>query len=134
MAINQAMCGSYKKEITVGIHFWMSHSRTGSSSIAADSFKIAMFTASRTDANEDLTGYTTEAKMAKSHGASSTVTITAAVASDATTGVVELTLIDQQTANLDAPARYVYDVYITQTSTSTVTRVIEGVITVNPKV
>ena len=59
MAINQAMCGSYKKEITVGIHFWMSHSRTGSSSIAADTFKIAMFTSSRTDANEDLTGYTT---------------------------------------------------------------------------
>jgi len=58
MAIGQAMCGSYKKEITVGIHFWMSHSRTGSSSIAADSFKIAMFTSSRTDANQDLTGYT----------------------------------------------------------------------------
>ena len=82
----------------------------------------------------DLTGYTTEAKMAKSHGAASTTTITAAVADDATTGVVQLTLTDQQTANLDAPARYVYDVYITQTSTSTVTRVIEGVITVNPRV
>ena len=80
----------------------------------------------------DLTGYTTEAKMAKSHGASSSVTITSALASDPTTGVVELT--DTQTAALDAPARYVYDVYITQTSTSTVTRVIEGVITVNPKV
>ncbi len=59
MAINQAMCGSYKKEITAGIHFWMSHSRTGSSSISADTFKVAMFTSSRTDANEDLTGYTT---------------------------------------------------------------------------
>ena len=34
MAINQAMCGSYKKEITAGIHFWMSHSRTGAVSIA----------------------------------------------------------------------------------------------------
>ena len=82
----------------------------------------------------DLTGYTTTAKMAKSYGASSSVTITAAVASDATTGVIELTLTDTQTEALDAPARYVYDVYITQTSTSTVTRVIEGVITVNPKV
>ena len=58
MAINQAMCGSYKKEITAGIHFWLTHSRTGSGSIAADTFKIAMFTSSRTDANEDLTGYT----------------------------------------------------------------------------
>ena len=58
MAINQAMCGSYKKEITAGIHFWMSHSRTRASVIAADTFKIAMFTSSRTDANEDLTAYT----------------------------------------------------------------------------
>ena len=59
MAINQAMCGSYKKEITVGIHFWLSHSRGDASSISADTFKIAMFTSSRTDANEDLTAYTT---------------------------------------------------------------------------
>ena len=58
MAINQAMCGSYKEEITVGIHFWMAHSRLNSVSIAADTFKIAMFTSSRTDANEDLTAYT----------------------------------------------------------------------------
>jgi hypothetical protein len=58
MAINQAMCGSYKKEITAGIHFWMSHSRGDGSSISADTFKVAMFTSSRTDANEDLTGYT----------------------------------------------------------------------------
>jgi|TARA_R110000824_G_scaffold586_2_gene3751 hypothetical protein len=58
MAINQAMCGSYKEEITVGIHFWMSHSRADAVSIAADTFKIAMFTSSRTDANEDLTAYT----------------------------------------------------------------------------
>ncbi len=59
MAINQAMCGSYKKEITVGIHFWLSHSRGDGSSIGADTFKVAMFTSSRTDANEDLTAYTT---------------------------------------------------------------------------
>lgn len=82
----------------------------------------------------DLTGYTVVAKMAKSYGASDSVTITSALASDPTTGVIELTLTDQQTVNLDAPARYVYDVYITQTSTSTVTRVIEGVITINPRV
>jgi len=82
----------------------------------------------------DLSGYTTSARMAKSYGASSYVDITASVASDATTGVIELTLTDTQTATLDAPSRYVYDVYITQTSSSTVTRVIEGVITVNPKV
>ena len=36
----------------------MSHSRLNSSVIAADTFKVAMFTSSRTDANEDLTQYT----------------------------------------------------------------------------
>ena len=92
-------------------------------------------TVTNSDGNvTDLTGYTTEAKMAKSYGASDSVTITSALASDPTTGVIELTLNDTQTGALDAPARYVYDVYLTQTSTSKVTRVIEGVITIDPRV
>ena len=83
----------------------------------------------------DLTGYTTEAKMAKGYASTRTrTTITSAVASDATTGVVSLTLTAAQTAALDAPERYVYDVEITQTSTGTVTRVIEGIITTRPNV
>ena len=83
----------------------------------------------------DLTGYTTEAKMAKGYASTRTrTTITSAVASDATTGVVSLTLTATQTAALDAPERYVYDVEITQTSTGTVTRVIEGIISVRPNV
>ena len=83
----------------------------------------------------DLTGYTTEAKMAKGYASTRTrTTITSAVASDATTGVVSLTLTATQTAALDAPVRYVYDVEITQTSTGTVTRVIEGIITTRPNV
>ena len=83
----------------------------------------------------NLTGYTTEAKMAKGYASTRTrTTITSAVASDATTGVVSLTLTSTQTAALDAPERYVYDVEITQTSTGTVTRVIEGIITVRPNV
>tara|TARA_B100000003_G_scaffold167086_1_gene153580 strand:+ start:376 stop:723 length:348 start_codon:yes stop_codon:yes gene_type:complete len=83
----------------------------------------------------DLTGYTTEAKMAKGYASTRTrTTITSAVASDATTGVVSLSLTSTQTAALDAPERYVYDVEITQTSTGTVTRVIEGIITTRPNV
>jgi len=83
----------------------------------------------------DLTGYTTEAKMAKGYASTRTrTTITSAVASDATTGVVSLSLTATQTAALDAPERYVYDVEITQTSTGTVTRVIEGIITTRPNV
>jgi hypothetical protein len=68
MAIAQAMTGSYKQEITAGIHFWTSHSRTGASVIAADAFWIAMFTSSRTDANQDLTGYTATNEVTDSLG------------------------------------------------------------------
>src|SRR5210317_1923576 len=82
----------------------------------------------------DLAGYTATAKMADAYGSSSNTTITTTIASDTTTGVISLSLTDTQTAALDAPARYVYDVYITKTADSTVTRVIEGIITVNPKV
>jgi len=82
----------------------------------------------------DLAGYTASAAMADAYGSSSSTTITTTIASDTTTGVISLSLTDTQTTALDAPARYVYDVYITKTSDSSVTRVIEGIITVNPKV
>ena len=87
MAINQAMCGSYKTEITAGIHYWTQHTRT-SSTIAADTFKIAMFTSSRTDANEDLTGYT----------ATNEVTGTAYSAGGDTLASVTLGLADNSSA------------------------------------
>jgi len=83
----------------------------------------------------NLTGYTAEAKMALGYSSTRTrVTITADIASDASTGVITLSLTADQTANLEAPARYVYDVEITKTSDSTITRVIEGIITVSPDV
>ena len=82
----------------------------------------------------NLTGYTTEAKMAKGYASTRTrTTITPTISSDPTTGVVSLTLTAAQTAALDAE-RYVYDVEITQTSSGNVTRVIEGIITVRPNV
>ena len=83
----------------------------------------------------DLTGYTTEAKMAKGYASTRTrPSITSTIATDSTSGVVALTLTAAQTATLDAPERYVYDVEITKTSTGAVTRVIEGIITVRPNV
>ncbi len=83
----------------------------------------------------DLTGYTAAAKMAKGYASTQTrVTITATINNDPTTGVITLSLTADQTKALDAPARYVYDVEITKTSDSTVTRVIEGLITINPDV
>jgi len=82
----------------------------------------------------DLTGYTAEAKMAKGYSSTRTrTTMTTTIAADATTGVVTLSLTATETAGLDAE-RYVYDLEITQTSSSNVTRVIEGIITVRPQV
>jgi hypothetical protein len=59
--------------------------------------------------------------------------MTSVIATDAASGVVALAMTAAQTAALDAE-RYVYDVEITETSTGTVTRVIEGLITVRPNV
>ena len=83
----------------------------------------------------NLTGYTAAAKMALGYSSTRTRTsLTTAIASDPTTGVITLSLTADQTDSLEAPARYVYDVEITKTSDSTVTRVIDGIITVNPSV
>ena len=82
----------------------------------------------------DLTGYTTEAKMAKGYASTRTRTnLTSVIGSDATSGIVALSMTAAQTAAFDAE-RYGYHVEITQTSTGTVTRVIEGLITVRPNV
>src|SRR6056300_1223972 len=83
----------------------------------------------------DLTGYTASAKMAKGYASTRTRTIiTTSINSDPTTGVIVLSLTADQTNNLEAAARYVYDIEITRTSDSTVTRVIEGIITISPSV
>ena len=63
MAIGtSAICGSYKKEINAGIHFWTTHSRGDSTSIAADTFKLAMYTNS-SSFDADTTGYATPAEV-----------------------------------------------------------------------
>ena len=89
------------------------------------------------DSNDNafnLTGYTASAKMAKGFQSTKTRTaITCTVAADATTGVITLSLTADQTSDLE-DGRYVYDLEILQTSSSTVTRVIEGIITVRPQV
>ena len=82
----------------------------------------------------NLTGYTASAKMAKGYSSTRTrTTITCTVAGDATTGVVTMSLTADQTAALEE-GRYLYDLEILQTSSSTITRVIEGIITVRPQV
>jgi len=81
----------------------------------------------------DLTGYTAVAKLAKGYSSTRTRTIiTTSFATDRTTGVLTISLTANQTTALDAE-RYVYDVEITS-STGSVTRVLEGIITVRPEV
>jgi len=58
--------------------------------------------------------------------------MTTAIATDRTTGILSISLTANQTAALD-PERYVYDVEITS-GTGSVTRVLEGIITVRPEV
>ena len=82
----------------------------------------------------DLTGYTATAKMALGYSSTRTRTdLTIAFNSDRTTGGVTMSLTATQTAALEAPARYVFDLDITDSS-GTVTRVIEGLMTVRPNV
>ena len=81
----------------------------------------------------DLTGYTHAAQIRKTYeSASSTVSFTTTT-TDATGGKFTLTLTNTQTAGIPH-GRYVYDAVITQTSGGTKTRVVEGIVTVNPRV
>jgi hypothetical protein len=82
----------------------------------------------------DLTGYTAAAKLAKGYSSTQTRTSFTTAISTPSTGVITLSLTATQTDALEAPARYVYDVEITRSSDNTVTRVIEGIITVHPSV
>ena len=86
------------------------------------------------DAAIDLTGYTATANMALGYSSTRTRTaLTIVFDSDRTSGNVTMSLTATQTAALEAPARYVYDLDITDAS-GTVTRIIEGLMTVRPNV
>lgn len=79
----------------------------------------------------DLTNYTHAAQIRKTYeSASATVSFTTAT-SDATAGQFTLVLTNAQTAAIDH-GRYVYDAVITTGSTKT--RVVEGMVTINPRV
>jgi hypothetical protein len=77
----------------------------------------------------DLTGYTANSQIRKTHTSSSSVSFTTTVSG--TQGLIILSLTDTQTANL-VPGRYVYDVLIT--SGSLTSRILEGIVTVTPGV
>ena len=79
-----------------------------------------------------LTGYTAAGQMRKTYASSTATNFTASIQS-ASNGTVRISLSAIQTNALKA-GRYVYDVEITKTSTSEVTRVVEGQVEVTPGV
>lgn len=79
----------------------------------------------------DLTGYTVAAQLRKSYSSSTAVDFTAEVATPTTAGQINLTLSATQTGALEE-GRYVYDVEVSKDGT--VTRVVEGLISVSPQV
>lgn len=77
----------------------------------------------------DLTDYTGAAQMRKWFTSSNSTNFSVTL-SDST---VTLGLTSTQTASLTA-GRYVYDVELTDTTSNTVSRILEGIVTVTPNV
>lgn len=80
----------------------------------------------------DLTGYTGAAKIRKSYYSSTSVNFTVSFAAARNTGTIILDLSSTQTTSLEQ-GRYLYDVVIANASGKK-TRVIEGIVTINPGV
>jgi hypothetical protein len=80
----------------------------------------------------DLTGYTGQAKIRKSYYSTNSVNFIVSFAAARNTGTVILELSASQTSSLEQ-GRYLYDVVLTNSSGKK-TRVIEGIVTINPGV
>ena len=80
----------------------------------------------------DLTNYTALAMVRKTYDSSTATSFTSTFNADRTTGKITISLTDTQTTALES-GRYVYDLVITDAS-SIKTRVVEGIVTVNPSV
>ena len=81
---------------------------------------------------QNLTGYTVASQVRKNYTSTNYTTINATKSTPHTSGVIVMSLTAVQTAALKA-GRYVYDLQI-QHSDETVTRIIEGLITIRPEV
>jgi len=79
----------------------------------------------------NLTDYEAASQIRKHH-TSSSVTSTFVITNGGTNGQLTLTLSSSATGGMDA-GRYVYDVEVT-TAAGVVSRVVEGIVTVNPQV
>jgi len=80
----------------------------------------------------DLTGYTVASQMRKSYGSSTAYAFTSSIY-NAPQGKVRLQLSASQSEAIPA-GRWLYDVEITSPGGTTKTRVVEGIVTVNPQI
>ena len=81
---------------------------------------------------QNLTGYSAASQIRKNYTSTAYTTILATIQTPATNGIIVMSLTAVDTAGLKS-GRYVYDLQITAAD-DTVTRVIEGVITIRPEV
>ena len=82
-----------------------------------------------TDTVLNLTGFSVRGQFRKHYGSSTGTSFTAVLVSPNTNGQITISLTGTQT-NTIVPGRYVYDVEIE--NNSTITRVMEGQLTVSP--
>jgi len=80
----------------------------------------------------NLTGYTAAAQMRKSYASANSTNFTVTI-TNANNGNMSLSMAANTSQSLSA-GRYVYDLEIYASSNSTVTRVVEGIVTVTPGV
>lgn len=78
----------------------------------------------------DLSSFTGRAQMRKHYTSSNSVSIDVSASNS---GVITLSLSSAATANIVA-GRYVYDVELVDSSSNTVSRIVEGIVTVTPNV
>jgi PKD repeat protein len=80
----------------------------------------------------NLNGYYANSQMRKWYtSTSATATFTTSI--NVSSGEITLSLSANTTSNITS-GRYVYDVEITEQSTNTVSRIVEGIVTVTPQV
>lgn len=80
----------------------------------------------------DLTGYSARGQIRRSYTSTTAYNFTATI-TDPTDGEINIFLDNTVTAAMKA-GRYLYDVEIVQTSSSDVTRVIEGQVEITPRI
>jgi len=92
------------------------------------------------NSKKDLTGFSVEAKLSSNYSQpdSDKTSFLSIISSPSTSGIVNLSLTNEQTSILNPKKRFVYDVEISHVDSATgntiVERVLEGILTVTPAV